>query len=99
MSDLDKKLRATIADIAELPETFISDQDLAQIQQVFRKAGWTYQERNLFKGLKIARTVMTGQEWFDKFKKIADEETSYDVTAEYLDEFLEMAKRASGLDK
>ena len=98
MSDIDEKLREIIVNLLDtgMPNSISQDEAHKQIKQAFADAGYSYQERNLFKGLKLARTVMTGQEWYERFDRELDDYADISGDVSYSD-CLKAAKRAAGL--
>lgn len=70
--DLDDNLKEILTDVRN--EYEVSDDAVAQIKQAFEEAGWTPDEDDFipaspFKevGSGTARSMMTGQAWYDNF--------------------------------
>lgn len=105
MSDLDEKLFDIIGGVIDMytiePElTF--EEAVAQIKQAFADEGYAHFEGNQEQQAAIANMilgnkVMTGQEWYERFKQAMAEEFEVDVDGASSESVTKAAKKAAGV--
>lgn len=99
MSKLDDKIKDIVSDqenYTSYPDSF-NNRGTEQIKQAFTDEGYVYHaQSDSFKTTTLRMGLMSGQEWYDRFKKELNKRLPQRVP-EYFDA-LESAKKATGLE-